>query len=152
MPDSVPPIDLLVEPLGDGDRAEWELLARGYKAFYREVVPDAHYARAWSLLLASEVVHGLGARSNGRLIGIAHYLYHPHTWLGEACYLQDLFTAPEARGRGVGRAMIEAVAEAARVRGAARYYWLTQEDNLPGRALYDRVARYQGFIRYDYPL
>jgi len=152
MPESKFPTDLLVGPLEAADRADWELLARGYKAFYRDDIPDEDYVRAWSRLRAGEEVHGLGARSGGRLIGIAHYLYHPHTWLGDVCYLQDLFTAPDARGRGVARGLIEAVAEAARTRGAARYYWLTQEDNLPGRALYDRVARYHGFIRYDYPL
>ena len=84
--------------------------------------------------------------------GDSHHLFHAQGWLGTVCYLQDLFTAPEARGRGNARALIEAVAEAARARDAARLYWLTAEDNLPGRALYDRVARYKGFIRYDYPL
>jgi GNAT superfamily N-acetyltransferase len=97
-------------------------------------------------------VRGLGARLDGALVGFAHYIVHPHSWFGEVCYLQDLFTAPEARGRGVATALIEAIAEAARRRGAARFYWLTTEDNRPARALYHRVARHKGFIRYDYPL
>ncbi len=152
MSDSISPVDLHAGPLGAEDRAEWEVLARGYKAFYRDDIPDENYERAWRRLIAEDGVHGIGARTNGRLVGIAHYLFHPHTWMGDACYLQDLFTAPDIRGRGIGRTLIEAVAAAARARGAARYYWLTQDDNLPGRALYDRIARYHGFIRYDYPL
>ena len=68
------------------------------------------------------------------------------------CYLQDLFTAPEARGKGVARALIEAIAVEARTHGAARYYWLTQDHNATARALYDRVARHNGFLRYDYPI
>jgi GNAT superfamily N-acetyltransferase len=68
------------------------------------------------------------------------------------CYLQDLFTVPEARGRGVARALIAHVAEAARAAGARRYYWLTQEHNTTARALYDRVAAFHGFIRYDHPV
>ena len=143
---------LSIATFAAADRAEWEPLARGYKAFYRENPTDDDYERTWQRLLAADTVHGFGARSSGRLVGIAHYFFHPHCWADEVCYLQDLFTAPEARDQGVGRALIEAVAEAARARGAARYYWLTQEDNLAGRALYDRVARYHGFIRYDYPL
>ena len=86
------------------------------------------------------------------MVGIAHYLFHVTSWGGEICYLQDLFTAPEARGRGVATALIEAVAAAARTRGAERFYWMTKEGNRQARALYDRIARFKGFIRYDYPL
>ena len=85
-------------------------------------------------------------------VGIAHYLFHRSTWASKVCYLQDLFTAPQARGHGVARALIERVAQEARAAGASRYYWLTQESNAAARALYDRVARFNGFIRYEYPL
>ena len=143
---------VVIAPLSETDRAEWEVLARGYKAFYRDRLSDLEYERFWRLILADETIHGLGARSDGRLVGISHHLFHVQGWLGAVCYLQDLFTAPEARGQGVARALIEAIAEAARAHGAARLYWLTAEDNAQARALYDRVARYKGFIRYDYPL
>jgi GNAT superfamily N-acetyltransferase len=56
------------------------------------------------------------------------------------------------RGQGCGEALIERVAAVARERGCFRLYWTTKEDNLPGRRLYDRIARFNGFIRYDYPL
>ena len=68
------------------------------------------------------------------------------------CYLQDLFTSPGSRGKGIGRALIEAVAAKARANNASRYYWLTQEDNRAARALYDKVAKHNGFMRYDFPL
>ena len=141
-----------IAPLRPDDRSEWEVLARGYKAFYADPIPDEDYARAWALLMAGARVHGLAARIEGHMAGIAHYLFHPHIWRGETCYLQDLFTAPELRGRGVARALIDAVGDAARERGAAACYWLTKEDNLTARALYDKVARFKGFLRYDYPL
>ena len=139
-------------PLRPHDRAAWEILARGYKAFYRDPIPDEDYDRTWEKLMAAAELHGLGAHADGRLVGIAHFLFHPTVWQGEACYLQDLFTAEDARGKGVARALIEAVAEAARPRGATRYYWLTAEDNATARALYDKVARFKGFVRYDYPI
>jgi GNAT superfamily N-acetyltransferase len=141
-----------VAPLRAEDRAEWEALARGYKAFYRTDIPQERYDETWRLLIADERVHGLAARMDGTLIGIAHYLFHAQTWSSDCCYLQDLFTAEDARCKGVATALIDAVADAARQRGALKYYWLTKEDNLQARALYDRIARFKGFLRYDYPL
>jgi GNAT superfamily N-acetyltransferase len=141
-----------IAPLAPGNRAEWEALARGYKAFYRTETPDKRYEETWRLLIGDGRVHGLGARIEGRMVGIAHYLFHAQSWSDDVCYLQDLFTAEDARGRGVARALIDAVADAARARGAVKYYWLTKEDNAPARALYDRIAAFKGFLRYDYPL
>ncbi len=134
------------------DRAAWERLARGYKAFYGTPVTDAEYDMAWQRLVAQDGVLGLGARIDGELVGIAHFLLHTSVWAQRVCYLQDLFTAPSARNRGVAGALIEAVAAEARKQGATRYYWNTQEHNAVARALYDRVARYNGFIRYDFAL
>jgi len=141
-----------IAPLQPADRARWEALARGYKAFYETVLADADYERAWQRLLAGDGIRGLGAFVDGELAGITHYLFHASTWSAYVCYLQDLFVDPRVRGRGVARALIEAVAQAAREAGAARLYWLTRHDNATARALYDRVAAHRGFIRYDHAL
>lgn len=143
---------LSVEPLRDADREAWEPLARGYKDFYETPTSNEEFALAWRRLLAGDGVHGLAAKADGKMLGIAHYLFHASTWAPKVCYLQDLFTAPQARGQGVARALIESVAEEARRQGASRYYWLTREDNRIARALYDQVAQHKGFIRYDHPL
>lgn len=134
------------------DRAAWEVLARGYKEFYRTPVPDDGYERTWRLLLSNVDAHGLGAWLDGQLVGIAHYLCHGTVWSDYSCYLQDLFVAESARGRGAARALIERVAEEARKRDATRLYWTTKQDNATARTLYDKVAHFNGFIRYDYPL
>ena len=134
------------------DRATWNVLARGYKAFYETELPDDRYDETWRQLMSAERFHGLGARLDGRLVGIAHYLLHASAWADRVCYLQDLFTHPEARGKGVARALIVAVADKAREARAARYYWLTQDHNKAARALYDKVAKHNGFIRYDHPV
>jgi GNAT superfamily N-acetyltransferase len=141
-----------IAPLAATDRAGWERLARGYKAFYKTDIGDSDYETAWRRLLLQDDVFGLGARSGSELVGIAHYFFHTSTWAPLACHLQDLFVDPASRGKGVARALIEAVAEASRSRGAQRLYWHTQEHNATARALYDRIARFSGFIRYDYPL
>jgi GNAT superfamily N-acetyltransferase len=140
-----------IGPLAPEDRAGWEPLARGYKEFYKTETSGAEYDAAWSRILARGDVFGIGAKVDGKLVGIAHYLFHASAWADRVCYLQDLFVAPEARGQGIARALIEAVAEAAREGNAARCYWHTQERNATARALYDRVGRFRGFIRYDYP-
>lgn len=146
-----------IAPLKPEDRPAWEELARGYKAFYRTPTADEQYEAVWRQLRdESSGFCGLGAyldgKPTGALVGITHYLFHPQLWYGEACYLQDLFVAETARGKGAARALIERVAEIARSRGATRLYWTTQEDNARARLLYDKVARFNGFIRYDYPL
>ncbi|MBK7060451.1 MAG: GNAT family N-acetyltransferase [Rubrivivax sp.] len=143
---------IAVARLTAADRAAWGELAAGYKAFYNTPTSAAEYDEAWRRLMADDGVHALGARLDGRLVGIVHYLFHTGTWARDACYLQDLYTDPAARGQGVARALIEAVAQAARQRGATRLYWLTQDHNSTARALYDKVAAFKGFIRYDYPL
>jgi GNAT superfamily N-acetyltransferase len=143
----------VIAPLQSADRTRWEELARGYKAFYRTHTPDEAYDETWRRLLDERSsFHGLGAYVDGKLVGITHYLFHPMFWYGDTCYLQDLFVAEESRGHGAARAMIEEVAERTRAAGATRLYWTTQEDNLRARVLYDKVARYSGFIKYDYPL
>ncbi|MGY4826985.1 N-acetyltransferase family protein [Sphaerotilaceae bacterium SBD11-9] len=141
-----------ITPLRPEDRAAWEQLARGYKAFYKTEVSPAGYQTTWQRLLANDGVFGLGAHVDGRLAGIAHYLFHTSTWSPRLCYLQDLFTAPELRGRGVARALILAVGEAARAAQSTRCYWLTHESNSTARTLYDKVAQFHGFLRYDLPL
>ena len=148
------PMPMSVETLAlrPVDREAWEALSRGYKKFYETPTTDAEYSVAWERLLAHDGVHGLGGFVDGKLVGMAHYLFHTSVWAKSNCYLQDLFTLPSARGQGVARSLIAAVAEQARLHGAARYYWLTQEQNATARALYDKVAKHLGFIRYDYPL
>lgn len=141
-----------IAALHPDDRAPWEVLARGYKEFYKTPTSDAEFDTAWNRLIQRDGILGLGAKIDGRLVGIAHFLFHTAIWAPKVCYLQDLFTAPEARGKGVGRALIEAVAEEARKQGVKRYYWLTHDHNAVARALYDKVAGFNGFIRYEFPL
>ena len=94
--------------------------------------------------------NGLLALRDGQAAGLVHYIFHPHNWrLEDVCYLQDLYTDPAFRGGGVGRALIEAVYEAADKRGAPSVYWLTQDFNDTARVLYDRVANLTPFIKYQ---
>lgn len=143
---------LQIAELASADHAAWGELALGYKTFYEANLSAAEYAVAWDRLLRQDQVCGLGAKRDGVLVGISHHLYHSSTWRPRVCYLQDLFVLPSARGQGVARQLIAAVAAAAVQAGADRLYWLTHEHNVRARRLYDQVAHYDGFIRYDLTL
>jgi GNAT superfamily N-acetyltransferase len=149
--------NIIVTTIIAEDRARWAELWRGYLDFYETRLPPEMYAHTWQRLIAVESpIRGLGARLGGSaapLVGIVHYLFHAHAWTTkEVCYLQDLFVDGAVRGQGCGRSLIEAVAARARERGCHRLYWATKEDNAAARSLYDRIARFNGFIRYDYAL
>ncbi|GIF22673.1 GNAT superfamily N-acetyltransferase [Actinoplanes tereljensis] len=143
---------ITVGPLTPGDRPAWESLFRGYNAFYGRVLEQADATRAWQEIQKDIVLHGLAATSDGRVVGIAHYLTHASTTSADVCYLQDLYTDPVARGQGVARVLIKAIEEWATARGCARLYWHTQHDNHVARNLYDKVAENRGFIQYVIPL
>jgi GNAT superfamily N-acetyltransferase len=146
---------VLVRPIAQGDLAAWRPLWDGYNAFYgREgataLSPEITRVTWQRFFDSAEPVFALVAESGGGLVGLTHYLYHRSTTRIElTCYLQDLFTAPAARGRGVGRALILGVYQAARVAGTRDVYWQTHETNAAGRMLYDKVAKYAGYIVYE---
>ena len=136
------------------DLPSWQILWDGYNAFYGRsgttALPSRITETTWSRFFDDyEPMHALVATQSGQLLGLAHFLYHRSTTsLGPTCYLQDLFTAEQARGKGVGRALIDAVVERAKLAGAARVYWQTHETNAVAMRLYDQLAEKSGFIVY----
>jgi GNAT superfamily N-acetyltransferase len=142
--------DFKVRAIERTDRAQWAPLWRAYLDFYRaqwsDEVANATFARIFDPL---EPVHALVAERGDQLIGLAHYLFQRSTWLlNSQCYLQDLYVSEAIRSRGVGRALIAAVVDAAREAGATRVFWNTQETNAVARRLYDKVGERTGFIQY----
>jgi len=146
--------DIIIRPVAAQDEADWRRLWTGYLEFYETAVPEEVYRTSFARLLSDDdrEFRGLVAELQGRPIGIVHYLFHRHMWsVADTCYLQDLFTDPECRGRGVGRALIEAVYRAADGKNARTVYWMTQEFNYRGRMLYDQVGVKTPFIQYTKP-
>ena len=146
--------DIQVRAIRREDYDAWLPLWQGYNAFYGRsgetaVAPEITAATWGRFFDAYEPVWALVAAQEGRLVGLVHYLFHRVTNRVEpVCYLEDLFTAEAARGRGVGRALIEAVYEEARAAGVTRVYWQTRETNATAMRLYDQVAEKSGFIVY----
>lgn len=142
-------MSVTVGPLLPEERDRWEALFTGYLEFYEATLPEQVLDRNWAAFAADDTLHALGARIDGRLVGITHFLTHADTWGDDVCYLEDLFTDADERGQGVARALIEAVAAWASANGCAKLYWHTHETNATARLLYDRVAENRGFIRYQ---
>jgi GNAT superfamily N-acetyltransferase len=150
---------ILVRPVARADYSAWRLLWDGYNRFYgrhgQTALPETTTAATWDRFFSTaEPVYALVAEDGGgTLVGLTHYLFHRSTTrLNDVCYLQDLFTAEQSRGHGIGRRLILGVYEAARTAGSSRVYWQTKATNEAGRRLYDKVAQHQGFIVYTHDL
>jgi len=149
---------VLIRSIERADYAGWRPLWDGYNAFYgragETALPEQITSATWERFFnAAEPVHAFVALHQHRIVGLVHYLFHRSTTrLKDVCYLQDLFTAEDMRGKGVGRQLILAVYEAARRAGCSRVYWLTHTTNAQGRALYDKVGEHKGFIMYGHEL
>ncbi|HEU4846029.1 MAG TPA: GNAT family N-acetyltransferase [Burkholderiaceae bacterium] len=145
---------LVIRAVQQDDFLQWKPLWDGYNAFYGrsgETALAPEITRmTWSRFFdAYEPMHAMVAERAGELLGLVHFLYHRNTiQIAPTCYLQDLFTANEARGLGVGRALINAVYAHARTAGVARVYWQTRDTNLTAMQLYDKVADKPGFVIY----
>lgn len=146
---------IFLRPLQASDFGAWSALWRGYLAYYETELPEEIYRSTFDRLLGADRrdFNGfLAIDDAGTPVGLAHFLFHRHCWrIEDVCYLQDLYAAPQMRGRGVGRALVEAVYAAADEAGAPAVYWLTQDFNTAARRLYDRVAVKTPFIKYQRP-
>lgn len=143
-----------IRPVQLQDFDQWKVLWDGYNAFYERVgptaLPENITQSTWQRFFDTyEPVHALVAEVDGQLLGLVHYLYHRSTTaIGPNCYLQDLFTAEAARGKGVGRALIDAVIDISKAGGCGRLYWHTRESNVTAQRLYNQVAEGGGVMVY----
>ncbi len=139
----------VIRPIRPEDRDEWTRLWRAYLDFYGTELPDAVFEAQWARLMAGETVRGLIAEREDRPAGLVHVIFHVHGWkLHPVCYLQDLYVDGDARGAGLGRALIEAVYDLADAEAVPDVYWLTQSGNMAARRLYDRIGTPTDFIKY----
>ena len=136
------------------DFSQWLPLWEGYNKFYgrfgKTALPDEITQMTWARFFdAYEPIHAIVAEDEGQLVGLVHYVFHRSTIsITPTCYLQDLFTQESTRGKGVGRKLINAVYEQAKLAGMARVYWHTHVSNSTAMKLYDQVAEHSGFVVY----
>lgn len=143
-------MSVTIRDAAPADEAAWRGLWSGFLDFYGVALDPAVTDRTWARLMdpASPLKARL-AVVDGAVQGFAIHQHHPSTWvMGEDCYMEDLFVAPEARGRGLGAALIEDLIALARAKGWHRLYWHTDHDNADARRVYDRFVQADGAIRY----
>ena len=147
-------IPVMIRPLSPGDQADWMPLWRGYQSFYKVDIPEEVSEVTWRRLNdPAEPMAGALAWSGTTAVGLVHHIRHRSCWTADDyCYLQDLYVAPELRGTGIGRQLIEYVYALARDQGLNRVYWLTHETNTEAMRLYDRIADRSGFVQYRHLL
>ncbi len=140
-----------IKTLSRDDHAAWLPLWRGYQSFYKVEIPEAVTQSTWTRMLdPCEPMHGALALLGGMAVGLVQFLFHRSTWtVGDVCYLQDLFVAPDLRDQGVGERLIAHVYDAARHASSPEVYWLTHETNTTAMNLYNRVADRPGFVQYS---
>jgi GNAT superfamily N-acetyltransferase len=147
-------MNLKIREIEITDKDRWLKLWNGYLVFYKASLPESQTNLTWQRLFdPSFNMNGLVAELDGKVVGFTHFLFRPSTWsINDYCYLEDLFVDSDIRGKGVGRALIDAVVERAQTKGAPRVYWTTQNGNSQARILYDSFGYPSEFVQYRIPL
>lgn len=146
---------ITIRPVADADRAAWESMFEAYAGFYRTTLPEGAADAVWDWIFDpdNDFWCDVAQDDQGRLVGFTQYqLMHRSLGGSMVCYLSDLYVVPQARGAGVGRALIDHVLDFARQRGLPGVRWLTQEFNHPARRLYDTYKPKTDFILYNVPV
>lgn len=142
--------DIQIRPVTEQDYAAWLPLWQAYLRFYKTELSDAVTASTWQRFLdPSEPTNAALAWHDAVAVGMVHFIYHRSNWsIANACYLQDLLVAPEQRGTGVGRRLIEHVYATAKANDCDKVHWLTHETNATAIQLYERIAERPGYIQF----
>ncbi|MCU7279692.1 MULTISPECIES: GNAT family N-acetyltransferase [Pseudomonas] len=147
-----PPV--FIREVKQTDLQPWHDYWSQYQAFYQVDLGPAITERTWARFFdPAEPMHCAVATDGERLFGFVHYVFHRSTWgRNDFCYLEDLYVCPSARGRMIGKQLIEFVQDQARQQQCDRLYWHTQETNRTAQRLYDWIAEKPGVIEYRMPL
>lgn len=143
-------MNLFVREIIDSDFEAWLPLWEGYQRFYEIEIPLEESRITWARFLdPREPMRAALAFDGERAVGMVTLIFHRSTWsVHDYAYLEDLYTDPEQRARGVGRALIAWVEQRARAQQCSRLYWHTQQTNLRAQALYEQVAQQAGTFQY----
>lgn len=147
-------LPVFVRQVKQADLQTWCDYWAQYQAFYQVGLGPAITERTWARFFdPAEPMHCAVATDGEQIFGFVHYVFHRSTWgRNDFCYLEDLYVCPSARGRTVGKRLIEFVQDQARQQQCDRLYWHTQETNRTAQRLYDWIAEKPGVIEYRMPL
>jgi len=118
-------------------------LMRAYCDFYNVAPDDAALLAMSRALMADPAREGvqLLATNDAEDVGFATLFWSWETSIaGRVGVLNDLFVAPQARGRGVATALIDACRQRCRDHGAVRMIWQTAPGNVRAQSLYEGIG------------
>lgn len=140
-----------IRPVTAADHEAWRELFRAYGVFYETTFSDQVLDGVWGWLMdPTHEVHAIVAERDGDLVGFAHIrrLWDTFT-AGPGWFLDDLYVAPEQRGTGVARALIERGYADAEAAGGGTFRWITAAGNETAQLLYDRIATRADWVVYE---
>lgn len=137
--------------LAPADEDQWRVLFRAYREFYKLEESEEVVSLAWGWFMdPTHECKALIAETDGEILGFAHHRRFSSPYTGTShIFLDDLFTVPVARGRGVGRALIGRLTDMAAAEGRAGVQWMTAEDNHQAQALYNTLATRTAWVTYE---
>jgi GNAT superfamily N-acetyltransferase len=144
--------EVVVRRIEPADHDVWQRLFHAYREFYEYDREQDVVDRVWEWIQDDTVeVNALVAELGGEVVGFAHHREFARPSSGKrGLYLDDLFTDPDVRGTGVGRALITRLGELAQERGMNKVRWITAADNTTAQRLYDDLAQRTTWVTYDF--
>jgi len=136
----------------EGDFFAWLGLYEGYAEVYQVALTDEKALRLWTWLTDSGHTENalVAVDETGELAGLVHFHTFPRPLEStNGMFIDDLFVRPDDRHNGIGRALIDAVFEAAAEHRCDTVRWLSAPDDTTARALYDEVAQTSDLVMYD---
>ena len=133
------------------DKEQWENLYEGYAKFYKVEMNKTILKTVWNWIHdKNHEVEGIVYEINNKIVGLAHYRKMPRPLRGqEIGFLDDLYVDPDYRRKGIGEKFLNYLKELSKSRGWNLIRWLTHDDNIKAKSLYDRVAKKTNWDLYE---
>jgi len=124
------------------DKEQWQELYKGYANFYKVEMNNQILETVWSWLHdKNHELNGIVYEIDENIVALAHYRRMPRPLKGkDVGFLDDLFVEPIHRGKKIGEQLLNELKKISKSKGWDLIRWITHNDNLRAKSLYDRVA------------
>ena len=141
----------MIREIKPKDKEQWENLYEGYAKFYKVEMNKTILKTVWNWIHdKNHEVEGIVYEINNKIVGLAHYRKMPRPLRGqEIGFLDDLYVDPDYRRKGIGEKFLNYLKELSKSRGWNLVRWLTHDDNIKAKSLYDRVAEKTNWDLYE---
>ena len=133
------------------DKDQWKKLYRGYADFYKAEINDKILQTVWGWLNDNKhELQGIAYEVDNKIVALAHFRRMPRPLKGQdICFLDDLFVDPQHRGQKICEKLINRIREISKSRGWSLVRWITRDDNLRAKSLYDRISEKTNWDVYE---